>query len=150
MANSMFPSNNYGQTPQPMQPMAPAYSQPYPYGQPQMPQVQQNQVQPQPQKSMLNGRMINNENEITDQEIPMDGSVVYFPKSDYSCIFARVRNNGVISSFKFVPEPSGYSNDKNDDILNVLSDMNDKFDSVLKCLRTHKKPQYNKNYNKGE
>lgn len=55
--------------------------------------------QPQPQQSPLQsyqqrppiipGRVVTDINEVTPNEIPMDGRVSLFPKNDYSCIYAK-------------------------------------------------------------
>lgn len=55
--------------------------------------------------SMLPGRQIANADEITPQEVPMDGSVSLFPQQDYSCIYAKTwTKEGTIATLKFVPE----------------------------------------------
>lgn len=41
--------------------------------------------------SMLPGRQVANADEITPQEVPMDGSVSLFPQQDYSAIYAKTR-----------------------------------------------------------
>ena len=55
--------------------------------------------------SMLPGRQVTNADEITPQEVPMDGSVSLFPQQDYSCIYAKTwTKEGTIATLKFVPE----------------------------------------------
>lgn len=48
-------------------------------------QTQQQQVQ----NNSLYGRVINNPQEILAKEVPMDGSIGYFPTQDQKCIFAK-------------------------------------------------------------
>lgn len=51
------------------------------------------------------GRLVVNADEITPQEVPMDGSVSLFPQNDYSCIYAKTwTKEGTIATMKFVPE----------------------------------------------
>lgn len=60
-----------------------------------------NNYQRQPQ---ISGRMIGNISEVVPNEVPMDGSVSFFPQSDYSCIYAKKWNtDGTIQTVKFVP-----------------------------------------------
>lgn len=77
----------------------------YPYGTMQtMPNTQPNNRMNQPQRIQINGRLVNSDNEITPQEIPMDGSVSLFPAADYSCIYAKSWTaNGTIQTVKFIP-----------------------------------------------
>lgn len=110
----MYPNNGYYGQP---------YGQPYPSGNPytmgttqySSPQsqmqyppfnptnVQQHSYQPQ-QAAQISGRVVQNENEITPQEVPMDGTVSLFPTADYKCIYAKVWNSdGTIRTLKFSP-----------------------------------------------
>ena len=51
------------------------------------------------------GRLVNNLDEITPQEVPMDGSVSLFPQQDYSAIYAKTwTKDGTIATVKFIPE----------------------------------------------
>lgn len=78
----------------------------YSYGAVQtMPQNQQpNNRMNMPQRSAISGRIVNSDNEIMPQEIPMDGSVSLFPTADYSCVYAKCwTTNGNIQTVKFVP-----------------------------------------------
>lgn len=53
----------------------------------------------------LNGRMINNPQEIRANEISQDGVPSYFPTSDYSAIYAKAWNaDGRIDTIKYVRE----------------------------------------------
>lgn len=67
--------------------------------------VQQPMNMQRPVASGMGGRVVNNENEITPNEIPMDGSVSLFPTNDYSKIYAKAWTaNGAIKTITFVPE----------------------------------------------
>lgn len=53
----------------------------------------------------LPGRLVGNADEITPQEVPMDGSVSLFPQNDYSCIYAKTwTKEGTIATVRYVPE----------------------------------------------
>ena len=55
--------------------------------------------------AIIPGRLVANADEITPQEVPMDGSVSLFPQNDYSCIYAKTwTKEGTIATMKFVPE----------------------------------------------
>ena len=55
--------------------------------------------------AIIPGRLVANADEITPQEVPMDGSVSLFPQNDYSCIYAKTwTKEGTIATLKFVPE----------------------------------------------
>lgn len=57
--------------------------------------------------AMIPGRLVANADEITPQEVPMDGSVSLFPQNDYSAIYAKTwTKDGTIATMKFIPEQS--------------------------------------------
>ena len=72
----------------------------------QIPANQQNQFFNQPNRfQSIPGRTVNNLDEITPQEVPMDGSVSLFPQADYSAIYAKTwTKDGTIATMKFIPE----------------------------------------------
>ncbi len=60
---------------------------------------------PKPPAPPLIGRWVNSFDDIKPQDVPMDGSMCFFPQSDYSCVYAMVwDNNGRITPYRFVPE----------------------------------------------
>lgn len=82
---------NYGQS----------YSPYQQYYQNQMPVVQQSIPQIQ---SGLSGRIVNTFEELTVNDIPMNGTAAYFPKADMSEIECRQwKNDGTISKIVFKP-----------------------------------------------
>ena len=159
MAN--YPAYNY------MQPMYPQVSQPQPAWQQTTPPVDRNVTpmqpyqpmpyqpvipavpqQPQPQTSLptVRGRIISREEEITPNEVAMDGQVSLFPLADYSCIVAKLwDSNGQMQTFKFVPmiEQSVEQEveNKSDMILGRLDDI----ENLLK--RNRSRQNYKKNQN---
>lgn len=121
------------------------------YGQPQRTYVPQQPLnQTIPQQSTLpaiRGRMVNDESEIIAQEVPMDGTVSFFPKSDYSCIYAKIWNADYgISTFKFILEEETVVDKKTEKVdSNELEEVHKKLDEILDSLRKPKKPyQQNK------
>lgn len=57
------------------------------------------------QRPSIPGRPVNNLDEITPQEVPMDGSVSLFPQNDYSAIYAKTwTKDGTIATVKYIPE----------------------------------------------
>lgn len=81
--------------------------------------------------SMLPGRQVTNADEITPQEVPMDGSVSLFPQQDYSCIYAKTwTKEGTIATMKFVPEqPQATTEQKS-----PLEERLDRIDQKLEAL----------------
>lgn len=85
-----------------------------PYGGMQDPQYQRPQPSPMawgqgmqryPSMATLPGRQISSIDEIMPNDVPMDGSVSFFPVRDGSCVYAKFWNrHGTIDTIKFVPE----------------------------------------------
>ena len=90
-----------------------------------MPQYQQMQLS-------LQGKIVNNFDEVTANDVPMNGSVAYFPKSDLSEIECRQWNaNGTISRTVYKP----ILDDSNNNTNNVSSDdFSLKFDTLNERL----------------
>lgn len=102
----MYGSQNYG-----MGLPMPAYQQPYTPMFSQQPMIQQPQQQmvqqPQVQQTVPTGnmRIVDNFSNITANEVPMDGSVATFIKSDHSEIQLKSwDSNGTIRTVSFVPQ----------------------------------------------
>ena len=108
------------------QPAFPQYAQPYgtvQYQQPSMPP----QTQPQMPRGIA-GRMVGAPSEIVPNEVPMDGSVAFFPTSDGSAIFAKAWNpNGTISTVRYAPvgddQPEQAAGPTLADVLSRLDDL---------------------------
>ena len=76
--------------------------QPYIPQTPQMPWGQNGNRYAAP--STLPGRQISSIDEIMPNDVPMDGSVSFFPVRDGSCVYAKFWNRqGTIDTIKFVP-----------------------------------------------
>lgn len=59
----------------------------------------------QPVRNVIPGKMVSSFEEITVADVPQDGSLALFPKSDGSCVFGKVWNgNGSITDIRYVPE----------------------------------------------
>lgn len=57
--------------------------------------------------AVIPGRMVANMDEITPQEVPMDGSISLFPQNDYSCIYAKAwTKEGNIQTVRYIPDPA--------------------------------------------
>lgn len=106
----------------------------------------QNGFMTRPNYQVLSGRVINNSDEITPQEVPMDGSVSLFPQQDYSCIYAKTwTKEGTIATMKFVPEQPQMEPQKSP-IEERLDKIDQRFDRLEKMLSNRNKPK--KPYNK--
>lgn len=84
----------------------------------------------------LNGRLINEERDILPKEIPMDGSVSVFPKSDFSYILAKAWNaNGTIDTVKFIPDiPAAQPQTSTDTNMQQILDKLNKMEETLSKL----------------
>lgn len=86
--------------------------------------------------SSIFGRVVNDESEIMPNEVPMDGSISIFPKSDGSEVIIKSwAQNGTISTMRYVPVIEGdMPNQEN----NPFSDIIDRLDRIEKRLNTRK------------
>lgn len=105
------------------QPAFPQYAQPYgtvQYQPPQMP------PQPLQQPRCIAGRMVGAPSEIVPNEVPMDGSVAFFPTADGSAIFAKAWNpNGTISTVRYAPVGDDQPQESGPTLADVLSRLDD-------------------------
>lgn len=93
------------------------------------------------------GRIVNNLDEITPQEVPMDGSVSLFPQNDYSAIYAKTwTKDGTIATVKYVPEQPQAAVPQKSPIEERLDKIDQRFDRLEKMLSDRHKPR--KPYNK--
>lgn len=137
------PSNNYGIAPYgqvsypQIQPTAQQY--PAPYGQPMnRPFVPMTQNQ-------LGGRMIEKENEVTPNEVPMDGSIYLFPMADYSCIYAKQwRNDGSgVDTITYVPLVSDVEQVNSQENANAVQEILTRLDGIEQALQQQNRPRNN-------
>ena len=109
----------------------------------QTPNLYQNQLN---RFQSIPGRLVNNLDEITPQEVPMDGSVSLFPQADYSAIYAKTwTKDGTIATVKFIPEQPQTVPQKSP-IEERLDRIDQRFDRLEKMLSNRSKPK--KPYNK--
>ena len=145
----MNPFNpNQGRGPQ--QPQQPGFRRPYPsyYADPNYNQ-QQAQAQYPLQQNYINGRVINSPDDVTANEVSMDGTVSLFPTSDYNAIYAKAWTpEGTIMTVKFVPEqtPNLVVGNKDNPIQASTDAILARLDNIEKMLAKRNKP-YNNNRN---
>lgn len=125
----------------------PAFGYP---GQPQYPQylftppvntfqpVQQQQQAQQVQPVSVPGRIVRSIDDVTPQEVPMDGSTSVFPLQDGSAIYAKSwSQDGTIRTVKFVPEPliqEPVEPSKTDQILDQLARLEQQVSQLSQSL----------------
>ena len=116
----------------------------------QLPYVTQPQTrqQPMPTQQIVNlaGRVVQNEAEITPQEVAMDGSISLFPLADYSTIIAKQWNSdGTIKTLRFVPEAV---TDANEEIqtTDFATHFDQRMDELLSAVKNRGHYQKNSNY----
>ena len=91
----------------------------------------------QPPQPPIAGRWVGDMNEITPREVPMDGSVAFFPLKDYSKILAKAWDqNGTIKTVEYVPvvDESSASNEQ-DTPLQQLNKRLDKLEDMLQTVQ---------------
>lgn len=135
----------------PMQTTGPTYNtgfNPYTQMYPTYPQFQPMQTYNQPNQSVnrtIFGRVINSENDITPNEVPMDGSVSLFPMADYSKIFAKQWNpDGTIKTTVFVIDAQPDSATQSQSFEDEMRDRLDHLESLITRQNKYRKP-YHKN-----
>lgn len=85
--------------------------------------------------AMIPGRLVANADEITPQEVPMDGSVSLFPQNDYSCIYAKTwTKEGTIATLKFVPEQPQAATEQKSPLEERLDRIEQKLEALDKKL----------------
>lgn len=124
----------------------------FPYGQTQQPYVPAPTYQPQtmnqPRQQGILGHMISNPNEITPQEIPMDGSISLFPMQDGSAVIGKFwDNNGQIKTIRFIPE--NVEQPRQQDPFAAINERLDTLESLIRNQRQNHKGNYRKNNQNG-
>lgn len=105
----------------------------------QTPNLYQNQLN---RFQSIPGRLVNNLDEITPQEVPMDGSVSLFPQNDYSCIYAKTwTKDGTIATMKFIPEQPVATEPQKSPIEERFDKIDQRFDKLEKMLSNRNKPR---------
>lgn len=93
----------------------------------------------------LAGRVVQNETEITPQEVAMDGSISLFPLADYSTIIAKQWNSdGTIKTLRFVPEVVTAANEEIQ-TADFATHFDQRMDELLSAVKN--RGHYNKNTN---
>lgn len=105
-----------------------------------MPFGQQPNFQPSfqmPQQQGINGRVVNNVDEIFPNEVPTNGSVAFFPNSNGSEIYAKAWNpDGKITTIRYVP-----ATEKEQSTPTVtLTDVMDSLQDIQDLIKEAKKP----------
>lgn len=99
--------------------------------------VQQQQQQQVPPVSVP-GRTVRSIDDVTPQEVPMDGSTSVFPLQDGSAIYAKSwAQDGTIRTVKFVPEPliqEPVEPSKTDQILDQLARLEQQVSQLSQSL----------------
>lgn len=101
-----------------------------------------------PVRSYIYGRPVAAPNEITPQEVPMDGTIALFPMQDLSCVYAKTWGaDGTIKTMRFVPEPvndpqnEGQTEGSMDALFASLNQRLDKIEKMLTRKPYHNKPK---------
>lgn len=93
----------------------------------------------------INGRTITHEDEITPRDVPMDGSVTYFPKADFSEIIGKYWDGtGTLQTMRFVLDAPSNQNGSGPSVSldMVMAKLNDIEGRLCQTQRppAHKRP----------
>lgn len=109
-------------------------------------------------RSILPGRSVESSKDILPGEVPMDGGISVFPRSDGSAIYVKYRNGkGLIEDHIFVPAPEDYNEEILDvdqetmnikDILNTVNDLSTKVDALSDIIASNASSNSRKYNNK--
>lgn len=117
------------------------------------------------QPTLINGRSVDNIEEVTAGEVPLNGSLAIFPKKDGSVIYVKSMNaNGIIDTKYYIPAPDGFVDNpgshtedqapviSNQDILAAIMNMQDQINNFQQLLQQrpprNNSKQNNRNGNK--
>lgn len=95
----------------------------------------QNQIASQPSRPMLQGRTVNDINEVMASEVPMDGSSSIFPLQNGSRIYVKSWNSdGTIKTLTYALEEEQSVTKSKSDVVNISDLINRRFDSLEELL----------------
>lgn len=147
--NPYYLQQNQQSYPQYYNPLAQVQNRPIDYQQNIPNNYQQNQI-----VQGINGKMIAELNQITANDVPMDGSVAFFPKHDLSEVYAKSWNaDGTIRTVtykpvldgepKTAPEPEKLKCDLSEEsaqnIMNKFDEISDRLGQLEKSLQSQRK-----------
>lgn len=147
--NPYYLQQNQQSYPQYYNPLAQVQNRPIDYQQNIPNNYQQNQI-----VQGINGKMIADLNQITANDVPMDGSVAFFPKQDLSEVYAKSWNaDGTIRTVTYKPvldnepktaaEPEKLKCDLSEEsaqnIMNKFDEISDRLGQLEKSLQSQRK-----------
>lgn len=93
----------------------------------------------QPSKQTIFGKIVQNESQITPNDVPMDGTIALFPLQDFSKIIAKQWTpNGLIQTLEYSPETA--KEDKPTITLDeVMAHIDDRLDQIEDLFTAPKK-----------
>lgn len=147
--NPYYLQQNQQGYPQYYNPLAQVQNRPIDYQQNMPNNYQQNQI-----VQGINGKMISEINQITANDVPMDGSVAFFPKQDLSEVYAKSWNaDGTIRTVTYKPVLDGepktsaepeklkcdLSEESAQNIMNKFDEISDRLGQLEKSLQSQRK-----------
>lgn len=108
------------------------------------PQTQQS-MPSQPPLTISLGRVVNSEEEISANDIPMNGSICLFLKRDLSCIYAKAWNNNfnIDSACYYLTPVPNQNNSSADDFQTQIFNRFDKIEAMLNSKQSYNKDKQN-------
>lgn len=147
--NPYYLQQNQQSYPQYYNPLAQVQNRPIDYQQNMPNNYQQNQI-----VQGINGKMIAELSQITANDVPMDGSVAFFPKQDLTEVYAKSWNaDGTIRTVTYKPvlddepktaaEPEKLKCDLSEEsaqnIMNKFDEISDRLGQLEKSLQSQRK-----------
>lgn len=147
--NPYYLQQNQQGYPQYYNPLAQVQNRPIDYQQNMPNNYQQNQI-----VQGINGKIISEINQITANDVPMDGSVAFFPKQDLSEVYAKSWNaDGTIRTVTYKPVLDGepktsaepeklkcdLSEESAQNIMNKFDEISDRLGQLEKSLQSQRK-----------
>lgn len=95
--------------------------------------------------TFIPGRFVMNEDEISGQEVPMDGTLCLFPRSDFKAIYARQWTAQGLAAIRYVPEQAPQNQPSSVVDLDGVYQRMDELESKIDKLISKSNRQYYKN-----
>lgn len=103
-------------------------------------------LNPAPPANIMMSKMVDDERQITPQDVTMDGRISLFMLSDLSCIIAKAWNSaGTIDTVRYVPEKpiQSQANPAQMDAT-FQTEVFSRLDKIEQALKNNRKPYYHK------
>lgn len=103
-------------------------------------------LNPAPPSNSMSAKLVEDERQITPQDVTMDGRISLFMLSDLSCVIAKAWNSaGTIDTVRYVPEKPIQSQNATSQVdATFQSEIFSRLDKIEQALKNNRKPYYHK------